>query len=520
MGARGMTALAVTVTVVLATGAGYVYVDSHRIKGSAERTAEEYFAAWRAGRLDRMAELVAAPPADFARQHRALASGLLVQSIELEPGAIVADAAARPAAGTGRAHVEYEVSRALAGRGTWRYRSTLRLAVRDRRWKVIWSPATLHPALQGPATWQLVSVEQPGATFTARDGRPLDEAGSLQPYVAAMSERFGAPDSDTPGWAVSMTKPGREPERLAVLGADRERKIRTSIDRKIQTAAERAVATVSEPAAIVAVRPSTGEVLAIADGLGGRNAFLGAYPPGSTFKVVTAAALLSSGLGPGSGAPCPASALLEQRTIVNHDGVTLGDTTLRDAFAQSCNTTFARFGVERLGAGRLADAARSFGFEGPIAPGPAAVRGAFPPPGGAAELAEASIGQGKVQASPLVMAMVAAAVKDGTWRSPRLIDTDLIRDGGDRPQDAHDVPNATALRTLMRAVVTDGTAARAGLPGGTGGKTGTAEVGGGERDHAWFIGYKGDLAFTAFVENGGSGPGVAAPLAARFLRGL
>jgi cell division protein FtsI/penicillin-binding protein 2 len=70
---------------------------------------------------------------------------------------------------------------------------------------------------------------------------------------------------------------------------------------------------------------------------------------------------------------------------------------------------------------------------------------------------------------------------------------------------------------MMRAVVTDGTAAGAGLPSGTAGKTGTAEYGDGA-SHAWFIGYRGDLAFAVFVEAGGSGPKVAAPLAARFLR--
>ncbi|MFC7566572.1 penicillin-binding transpeptidase domain-containing protein [Actinomadura namibiensis] len=73
---------------------------------------------------------------------------------------------------------------------------------------------------------------------------------------------------------------------------------------------------------------------------------------------------------------------------------------------------------------------------------------------------------------------------------------------------------------MMRAVVTEGTAARAGLPAGTAGKTGTAEIGGGGDPHAWFIGFRGDVAFAVFVAGGGSGPRVAAPVAARFLRGL
>ena len=77
-------------------------------------------------------------------------------------------------------------------------------------------------------------------------------------------------------------------------------------------------------------------------------------------------------------------------------------------------------------------------------------------------------------------------------------------------------------RTLMRPVVTEGTAADANLPGRVGGKTGTAEFGTGDPlpTHAWFIGFRGDLAFAVLVEDGGVGGRVAAPAAARFLRGL
>ncbi|OUC76104.1 hypothetical protein CA984_43985 [Streptosporangium minutum] len=72
---------------------------------------------------------------------------------------------------------------------------------------------------------------------------------------------------------------------------------------------------------------------------------------------------------------------------------------------------------------------------------------------------------------------------------------------------------------MMRAVVTTGTASSAGFPPGTAGKTGTAEVGGG-REHAWFIGYRGKVAFAVLVKNGGSGAQAAVPIASRFLRAL
>ncbi|SEG40737.1 Penicillin binding protein transpeptidase domain-containing protein [Thermomonospora echinospora] len=515
MRSRGVLVLAGMLAVVLAAGAVTAFSMSRKVRGSPEQASRDYFAAWRDGGLERMSRLVADPPGDFAVQHRALSNGLKVYSVELEPGPLVRDP------GGESAYQEFEVTRNLAGRVTWTYRSTLRMGLVDRRWKVLWSPATLHPDLRGPATWKLAETESAPATFLARDKRPLPGDGTLQPYIAALAERFGdsgdSGDSgdDTRGWAVELIQPGAGPRRLAVLGAESPERIRTTLDRTLQSAAEKAVS--GKTAAIVAVRPSTGEILAVADRLGGRNAFLGNYPPGSTFKVVTAAALLSDGMSSSGGVDCPGSVVTAQRTIRNSEGLALGGTSLREAFAHSCNTTFARLAVERLRAAKLAEAAGTFGFGGPIAPGIAAVRGSFPEPGNGAELAEAAIGQGRVQASPLVMAMVAAAVADGTWRSPRLVDAKLIRGTGDRPQPSHDVPNAAALRTMMRAVVTDGTAERAGLPSGTAGKTGTAEVGGGE-PHAWFVGYRDDLAFAAFVAGGGSGPEVAAPLAARFLR--
>jgi cell division protein FtsI/penicillin-binding protein 2 len=79
-----------------------------------------------------------------------------------------------------------------------------------------------------------------------------------------------------------------------------------------------------------------------------------------------------------------------------------------------------------------------------------------------------------------------------------------------------------ALRTLMPAVVVEGTASEVAFPSGTAGKTGTAEFGSGKKppSHAWFIGYRGDLAFSMIVEGGGAGPTVAAPIASRFLTAL
>ena len=105
---------------------------------------------------------------------------------------------------------------------------------------------------------------------------------------------------------------------------------------------------------------------------------------------------------------------------------------------------------------------------------------------------------------------------------PRLMSEKAVRrlEGGGRPGPRKLPAGVVAqLRSMMSAVVTDGTAAPAGLPKGVSGKTGTAQAASGE-DHAWFAGYRGDLAFAVFVEHGGTGAGTAAPIAAHFLAAL
>ncbi|MFF0523900.1 penicillin-binding transpeptidase domain-containing protein [Actinomadura nitritigenes] len=512
MRSRSVGVLAVLVAVALAGGLVAAWrLRGGRGAGTPEEIAADYFAAWRRGALDDMRDLVADPPGDFARQYRALSRGLTVTSIMVEPRPVVRT-------GPGAAHADFTVTRTLAGHGEWSFEAVLRLGRVDGRWRVLWTPATLYPGLKGRGTWSLAQVRLPAVTLVARDGKALPDTGLLAPYLAELVDDLTPEGYDEARWVIEMRDGDGPPQRVKVLGGAPGRKIRTTLDRRWQTAAEKAVRSVPKAAAIVALRPSTGEVLAVADALGGLGAFAGLYPPGSTFKVVTAGGLIADGAGPGTPADCPASVVTAQRTIRNDEGHELGRTTLSGAFAASCNTTFARLGVESLGAGKLAASARRFGFETRFSPGVRMLEGGFPSPRSGAELAEAAIGQGRVQASPLLMASVAAAVADGSWRPPRLVAAKLVRESGGDTPDPHPIPGAAALRSMMRAVVTGGTAAGAGLPDGTAGKTGTAEYSDDGSAHAWFIGYRGDLAFSVFVQDGGSGPRTAAPLAAAFLR--
>ncbi|WP_084265640.1 penicillin-binding transpeptidase domain-containing protein [Actinomadura macra] len=505
MRSRDVAALAVLVAAVLAAGTATAWLWPGKDEGTPEQTASDYFAAWQQGELRTMGKLVADPPADFADQHRALSRGLSVSAIALHPLAVVRS-------GPDEAQAAFTVTRDVGFHGDWSFRSVLKLGRVNGRWRVLWTPATLYPGLKGKGAWSLTEVTVPALTLVSRDGSRLPDDGPLGPYLTELSDRLEGEDGT--GWAIDLRDGGGPPQRVKVLGVKASRKVRTTLDSRAQAAAEKAIG--SRQASIVAIRPSTGEILAVADGLGGLGAFVSGYPPGSTFKVVTAGALLADGMDAGSGADCPAVVVTAQRTIHNDENHALGRTTLRDAFAQSCNTTFARLAVEEIGAKRLAASAGRFGWGERLTPGVRATGGDFPGVRSGAALAEAGIGQGEVQASPLLMATVAAAVADGSWRSPRLLEPKLIREDGGRTPDPRPIPGAADLRDMMRAVVTGGTAARAGLPDGTAGKTGTAEFG--EGTHAWFIGFRDDLAFSVFISEGGSGPKVAAPLAARFLR--
>lgn len=297
--------------------------------------------------------------------------------------------------------------------------------------------------------------------------------------------------------------------------------LQITLDVEVQAAAEAALEGVELPAAIVAVSPGSGEIRAtVSRPLGEFNrALAGRYPPGSTFKVVTAAAALGAGTSPDETFTCPAEVRVGGRVLRNAGGDARGEVSFRDAFAYSCNTVFGPLAA-RLDRERFADVARDFGFGVPYADGfPVGVRGgAFPVPGDDAEAAAAGIGQARVEASPLHMATVAAAVAADGWRPPRLLGGDLPP-----PPAALDPGVAGTLREMMEAVVTRGTGTAAAVPGAPiAGKTGSAEFDTGDPppSHAWFIGFDDSIAVAVLVDGGGAGGSVAAPIAARFFTNL
>lgn len=298
----------------------------------------------------------------------------------------------------------------------------------------------------------------------------------------------------------------------------------TSLDVGLQQAAEGVLAGVGPASALVAIRPSDGAVLAAASGPGSQGlstATLGQYPPGSTFKTVTTLALLRTGLTADSPVACTDGITVGGYRFDNYVGYpasALGQVPLRTAFAQSCNSAFIA-AAGAVSQADLASAAASLGLTAEPSLVVGAFSGSVPGQASPVEHAASMIGQGKVVASPLGMATVAASLGHGALVRPWLVD-EPARDQAP-PARPLTPEEATVVRQLMRGVVTEGSgAALRAVPGAPVlAKTGTASYGATTppRYHGWMIALAGDLAVAAFVEDATSGSADAGPLVQRFL---
>lgn len=323
------------------------------------------------------------------------------------------------------------------------------------------------------------------------------------------------------GWrVVTVNADGVEFDVLHETAPQPSPAIALSLDRQMQEAAQHAVDSRGAEAMVVAIQPSTGRILAVAqnhaaDGQG-MLATEGQYPPGSTFKIITASAAMEQGVAnPESYVGCPGRVDIGQRSIPNENEFSLGTVPMRTAFAHSCNTTFAKLASE-MPADALTHAAAALGLgEDYQIPGLTTVSGSVPKADDLTVRTEDGFGQGMVTVSPFGMAVVAATVAHGSPVIPVFRLGARTTVSGDRPELGPDV--VEGLRPMMRQVVTAGTATHIADCGEVYGKTGEAEIDGGS--HAWFVGYRGDVAFATLVVRGGSSESAVA-VTKLFLKGV
>ncbi|MGI8775263.1 MAG: peptidoglycan D,D-transpeptidase FtsI family protein [Actinomycetota bacterium] len=322
--------------------------------------------------------------------------------------------------------------------------------------------------------------------------------------------------------------------RVARLGEDPGspgRRVRATLDVRVQRAAEDAYGGVTGGAVVLS--PATGDILAAVPSggfspgnyVGARDvapfnrALSGRYPPGSSMKVVTAAAALDTGtVKPGTTVTGPA----EYKGVRNFESGAFGSIPFSSALKFSVNTAFAQV-AEDLGARKLTRFAEAFGFNSPEPMPLATAESSFPRPEHLGDLMWGSIGQAQVLATPLQMASVAATIANGGTRmTPR---SSFLED----VQGTRVVSRETArqMTDMMESVVQGGTGVGASISGvRVAGKTGTAEVdrAGVRENHAWFVAFAPagapKVAVAVVGEYAGIGGQVAAPVARSILQAV
>ena len=367
------------------------------------------------------------------------------------------------------------------------------------------------------ATWEDHLAGTPGVQITIDnpdqpDTRESETDGSSSPNATSSTSSTTDATPSAPDGPVFSTDP--------VPGQD----LASTLNRRVQEEAEAVVAASDVPAGLVALRPSDGQVLAAASSPEGWPvAVSGSYAPGSTFKVVTALAMLRSGMAPGDTVQCPETLNVGGMVVGNYDGypdVSVGEIPFSEAFAESCNTVFVG-AHEDISAADEAEAAQALGLATePVTGLDSAFLGSIPDDSTGTEHAANLFGQGVVEASPLGMATVAASVAAGQTVRPLFV-TDPAVEAPAAPESGVTAEEAEQLQALMAGVVETGTAEMLqAVPGAPVlAKTGTAQfvADGEDLAHTWLVAVHGDLAVALFFNEGLGGGHDNGPVVRDFL---
>lgn len=481
-------------------------------------TAQQFLAAWEAGDTAKAASLTD-NAAEAGAQLVSYKTGLHTTSLAFsgkQPTGI---------------QVPFSVRTRLDYGGqktTWTYDSSLTVERGgDGRAVVKWAPSVLYPKLTAGQSVVAAPAGAPPVKVVDRAGKELTAAQypSLAGILSQLQDRYGARMHGTPGTEIRVRNADGSGARvLGVLSRGKPGKpLPTTIDARLQTEAEKDVKSQGPDASVVAVQPSTGDVLAVAmaPAKGFDKAFQGTYAPGSTFKVITAATLLDSGkYTPSTPLNCPQYFSYGGLTFHNVDKMKIEHATLAMDFEASCNTAFMSTAQAQPDGAVENEARDVFGLGLTWSTGVPSFDGSVPTTGGASK-AMTYIGQGKVLVSPLDMASVVATAKAGVFHQPVIVPASVDnRQLAQAPRRMSASADAS-LRELMRLTARQGTAAPVigQLSGDVGAKTGTAEVDGRQKPNSWFVAYRGDMAAAAVVPGSGEGYKFAGKIVTAVLAG-
>jgi hypothetical protein len=409
--------------------------------------------------------------------------------------------------------------------GQWNYQSGFAAYSKQigsyTRWFVQWSPQILYTSLK--AGYQLKILKTPasvkglvdrnGAAIVASEHPSL--AGTIN-LLVSKAKVTGATDGQQ---IIMVDGKGDQLATVTTLTNPIDNgTVATTLDMKVQAAAEAAVQFHSQ-SSMVAIEPSTGHILAIANNTTADyydDALLAGVAPGSTFKIITSTALLTAGMVTlDENAPCPAVLDVETTLLHNSEDEAGLDNTYEYDFAQSCNNAFSSFwNHQGMTENLLADtASKYYGLnqQWDIGVGESAQYMNVPSGLSGAGLAESLVGQDNVTSCPMAMCSVAATVANGSFMQPILLP---------KYKQVTATPLGSSLqselKTLMASVITEGTGE--GLFPKNGhyfGKTGTAEVGAGAGlyNNSWFVVFNDeyDLCLCALSIRGSYGATTAGP---------
>ncbi|MHB9861135.1 penicillin-binding transpeptidase domain-containing protein [Streptomyces sp. YIM S03343] len=486
-----------------------------------QTAAQTFLTAWQSGSVTRAAA---------ATDDSAAAAKLLTGYTK---DARIKDVTLTPGTRTG-AKVPFAVKATVSYKGVSKplaYHCALTVVRRaaDGKPLVDWHASVVHPDLKDGDTLVTGESGTPPITAYDRAGGELTAARypSLGTVLDGLREKYGKTAGGKAGVELRVVR-GKESEKaklsdktLVELSKGTPGSVRTTLSPSLQAAAEKQVAK-RERASVVVLRPSTGEILAVANASHGFNtAFQGSLAPGSTMKIITSSLLIEKDLASADKKhPCPKTFKYGGWTFHNDDDFEIKGGTFKASFARSCNTAFISQAGKLDNDSLTKQAQQVFGLGmDNWAIGVPSTDGSVPVQS-AAQKAAALIGQGAVRMNPLNMASVAATVKSGTFHQPYLVSPSVDHRTLATASRTMSAGTLSQLREMMQYTAAYGTAAEAmvGLGPDYGAKTGSAEVDGQKKPNGWFTAYKGDLAAAGVVQAGGHGVDTAGPIVAALLK--